>query len=114
MGRRDGQGSRGPATLADDAPAFTFSTATPDPLLLAHSERMFEAGRANRALGTDIFGWLCFLVTGWVEDHRIEAATGSVLTPGLLHGGGMVFPWMRDMPHLGTEEPGAAECVMFQ
>ena len=63
---------------------------------------MLEAGRANRALGTDIFGWLRFLVTGCIENHRIEAATGSVLTPGLLHDGGMVFLWMRDVSRAGT------------
>lgn len=68
---------------------------------------MFEAGRANRALGTDIFGWLCVLVTGCIEDHGIEAATGSVLTPGLLHGEGMVFLWMRDKVRAGIAQPAS-------
>jgi hypothetical protein len=75
---------------------------------------MFEAGRANRALGTDIFGWLCVLVTGWVENHGIEAATGSVLTPGLLHGEGMVFLWMRDKVRAASLSPRATDGVRFR
>src|SRR5215211_3580256 len=52
---------------------------------------MLETRCAHGALSADILGWLSLLVRGGVEDHGVEAATGSVLAPGLLHGGGMVF-----------------------
>src|ERR671923_2419466 len=85
------EGLRSATALADDPPALTFGAAAPDAFLLADRERMLETRCAHGALSADILGWLSLLVRGGVEDHGVEAATGSVLAPGLLHGGGMAF-----------------------
>jgi hypothetical protein len=81
--------------LADDAPSLALGGASPDALLLAYRQRMLEAGFANGTLCAHVLGVLGLLLSGRIEDERVEPAAGSVLAPGLLHGDGNVFLYME-------------------
>src|SRR5690606_463472 len=81
---------RRPAPLADDAPALTLGRPSPHALLLAHGQGVLETGFTYGTLCAHVLGVLGLLLGDRVEDERVEPAAGSVLAPGLLHGGGKI------------------------